>query len=87
MKYKQLTPDQRYQIFYERKHSGWNQTAIADELNVHKSTISRELKRNVSLRGYRPHKAQELAQGRRHGKAKPRISDARWDAIEAALRQ
>ena len=86
MKYKQLTPDQRYQI-YESKHSGWTQTAIALELGVHKSTICRELKRNESLRGYRPNKAQELAQGRRHGKVKTRISDATWDAIEAALRQ
>lgn len=86
MKYKQLTPDQRYQI-YERKHSGWTQTAIANELSVHKATISRELKRNVSLRGYRPNRAQELAQGRRHGKVKTRISRVTWNVIEAALRQ
>ncbi len=86
MKDKQLTPEQRYQI-YEHKHSGWTQTAIALELGVHKSTISRELKRNQSRRGYRPNKAQELAQGRRQGKAKTRISNATWEAIEAALRQ
>ena len=86
MKYKQLTPEQRYQI-YECKHSGWTQTAIADELGVHKATISRELKRNVSRRGYRPNRAQELAQGRRQGKVKPRISSMTCDAIEAALRQ
>jgi transposase, IS30 family len=86
MKYKQLTPNQRYQI-YEGKHSGWTQTAIALELGVHKSTISRELKRNKSRRGYRPLKAQELAQERQHGKAKTRISGATWEAIEAALHQ
>ena len=86
MKYKQLTPEQRYQI-YESKHSGWTQTAIALEHGVHKSTISRELKRNQSRRGYRPLKAQELAQERQHGKAKTRISDATWDAIAVALRQ
>ncbi len=86
MKYKQLTPEQRYQISAS-KRSGWTQTAIAQELGVHKSTITRALKRNESRRGYRPGKAQELAQERRHGKVKAQISDAIWKAIEAALRQ
>ncbi len=48
--YKQLTEVQRYQI-QVLLQIGLNQTAIAKELNVHKSTISRELKRNIPTRG------------------------------------
>ena len=86
MKYKHLTPEQRYQIA-AYKRSGWTRTKIALELGVHKSTIGRELKRNVSLRGYRPKKAEELAHERKRGKATTRISPATWNEIEAALRQ
>ena len=60
---------------------------IAIELGVHKSTISRELKRNVSLRGYRPKKAEELAQERRYGKTQARIAPETWKTIATALRQ
>lgn len=86
MKYKHLTPEQRYQIA-AYKRSGWTRTKIALALGVHKSTIGRELKRNVSQRGYRPRKAEELAQGRRRGKVKARIAPATWSEIETALRQ
>ena len=41
----QLTREQRYQIYAMNK-AGWTQTAIAEEIAIHKSTISRELKRN-----------------------------------------
>ena len=86
MKYKHLTPEQRYQIS-AYKRSGWTQTKIGSELGVHKSTISCELKRNLSPRGYRPKRSDELAQERRRGKVKTRISTATWSVIEAALRQ
>ena len=45
MKYKQLTMMQRYQIEALKKE-GLSQRAIALNLEVHHSTISRELKRN-----------------------------------------
>lgn len=48
--YKQLTDSQRYQIQILLQ-VGLNQTEIAEELSVHKSTISRELKRNTPTRG------------------------------------
>jgi IS30 family transposase len=49
-KYKQLTPQQRYKI--EALISvNLKQTDIADIIGVHKSTISRELNRNVPKRG------------------------------------
>ena len=50
---KQLTLVQRYQIAILLK-TGHNQAQIAKHLGVHKSTISRELSRNLGKRGYRP---------------------------------
>ena len=48
-KYKQLTSDQRYQI-YGLKQAGLNQTQIAQKIGVHKSTIARDFKRNKGQR-------------------------------------
>jgi IS30 family transposase len=48
-RYKQLIIGQRYQI-YGLKKAGFDQSEIAGELKVNKSTISRELKRNVGER-------------------------------------
>ena len=54
--YTQLTQVQRYQVeaLYKEGH---NQTMIANILTAHKSTVSRELRRNRGLRGYRPKQA------------------------------
>jgi IS30 family transposase len=49
-KYKQLTIGQRYQI-QSLIQAGLNQSCIAEQLGVHRSTISRELKRNTPKRG------------------------------------
>ena len=49
-KFKQLNLAQRYQIEALLK-SGQSQSAIALLLNVHRSTISRELSRNIASRG------------------------------------
>ncbi len=58
MRYKQLTLEKRYQITALIK-VGFNQKYIAAELNVHPSTISRELRRNNDLvRGYNAELAQ-----------------------------
>ena len=63
-KLKQLAPGQRYRIAILLK-AGLNQTQIAKQLEVHKSTISRELGRNRGKRSYRPKQAQRLADARR----------------------
>jgi transposase, IS30 family len=85
--YTQLTPEQRYQIWALRK-AGFNQSEIATELKVHKSTISRELKRNRGQRGYRPQQAQRLAQERQRKRAaRPRILAATWVWVEEKLAQ
>ena len=49
--YTQLTQEQRYQIYAYMK-AGYKQTEVADFIGVHKSTVSRELRRNSGLRGY-----------------------------------
>jgi IS30 family transposase len=67
--YTQLTQEQRYQIYAFLK-AGFSQSAIAIEINVHKSTISRELRRNRGLKGYRPKQAHVKATNRRQGAAK-----------------
>lgn len=51
MKYTQMTEGKRYQIYGLLKE-GYSQKAIARNLERYPSTISRELKRNKSLRGY-----------------------------------
>ena len=63
-KYAQLTQEQRYQI-YAFKKAGFSQTAIAYEIGVHKSTVSREIRRNRGKRGYRPKQAHAMAVDRR----------------------
>ena len=71
--YAQLTQVERYQISALLK-AGHNQTEISMILGRHKSTISREIRRNTGLRGYRPKQAQRLAEERRRAKAQPRLT-------------
>ncbi|MDP5211424.1 helix-turn-helix domain-containing protein, partial [Microbulbifer sp. 2205BS26-8] len=52
MSYHQLTEEERYQIYVLLK-AEHNQKEIAALLGRSPSTISRELKRNRGLRGYR----------------------------------
>ena len=86
MSYRQLTPEQRYQI-YACVKADWTQLAIAAEVGVHPATISRELKRNRGARGYRPKQAQEKAQARKLSHVTIRIQPQTWALIERYLRQ
>jgi IS30 family transposase len=81
----QLTREQRYQISALLK-AGHNQSEIAHLIRVHKSTVSRELRRNRGLRGYRPKQAHQLALNRRK-KARYRIGASTWSWIEILIRQ
>ncbi len=85
MSYTQLTREQRYQI-YALKKAGHTQTETAAIIGVHKSSISRELRRNRGQRGYRPGRAQELAAARQHAAHRPRISAQTWVTVESLLR-
>ena len=86
MKYTQLTQEERYQISVLLK-AGHNQTEIGIMLGRHKSTISREIRRNKGLRGYRPKQAQQLTEERRQAKTQSRISDTAWSNVATLLRQ
>jgi IS30 family transposase len=83
--YAQLTQEQRSQI-YALKNTGPSYSEIAEVIGVHKSTRSRELKRNRGQRGYRPQPAQSLAMERRP-KGVPRITVAVWAQVERLLKQ
>ena len=84
MSYTQLTQEQRYQIHSLLKMEH-NQTEIAECLGVHKSTVSRELRRNMGQRGYRPKQAHQKALSRR-GHSRMRIMPERWAVVEAKIR-
>src|SRR5258706_1439258 len=85
MTYTHLTRDERYQIAILAK-AGHDPSEIADVMNRHPSTISRELRRNRGERGYRPKQAHEFSQARmRACENGPRISDATWALVDARL--
>jgi len=86
MSYTQLTRDQRYQIYALMK-AGHNQTEIAAIVACHKSTISRELRRNRGHKGYRPLQAQARARSRRYESHPVRIAESTWLLVELLLRQ
>ena len=71
MSYKQLTENERYQIYVMNK-AGHSQEDIAYWLGRSPSTISRERHRNQGLRGYRPGQAQRLSDERRQEAHKAR---------------
>jgi IS30 family transposase len=84
--YHRLTEGERNQV-YALKKSGLTQCAIAEQICVNKSTISRELKRNTGLRGYRPKQAHRLACARQSQIPRIRILDAIWTGIEKMIRE
>ena len=68
-KYTQLTCEQRYHIYLLNKQ-GYSQTFIAKSMGRNKSTISRELSRNIGKKGYRYKQADRLACERHQKKNK-----------------
>lgn len=87
MSYYQLTENERYQIYSLRK-AGHSQAEIAELLERHPSTISRELRRNTGLRGYRPGQAHKLSDVRRREAHKARkVTDEVQRQIELLTRQ
>jgi IS30 family transposase len=82
--YTQLTQNQRYQI-HAFKKAGFNQTQIAQEVGVHKSTICRELRRNRGLNGYRGLQAHRFAVARRRSRSNNRITVDDWKLISVLI--
>jgi IS30 family transposase len=86
MNYTQLAREQRYQINV-LKRAGHNQTDIAALIGCHKSTISRELRRNRGQKGYRHYQAGEMAYDRQCNAYRSRIAWQTWQQVERLLRQ
>lgn len=87
MTYTHLTQDERYQIAILIK-ADHDQSAIAKLMNRNKSTISRELRRNRGLRGYRPKQAHQLSLERMQTCTNsPRVAQATWTVVDAKLGQ
>jgi IS30 family transposase len=86
MSYTQLAREQRYQIYALMK-AGHNQTQIAAVIACHKSTVSRELRRNCGQKSYRPQQAHDLARRRHRQAYYPRIAAETWQEVEQLLRQ
>jgi len=83
--YTQLTQEQRYQISVLLK-ANHTQSEIARLIHVHKSTISREIRRNRGQRGYRPKQAHQFALSRR-SKTKTRINDFTWMLVKSMIKR
>ncbi len=84
--YRQLTLPQRYEISALDK-AGHGPSAIAAVVGVHRTTISRELKRNHSRTGYHPQAADRRAQQRRTDRCRPLKWTARCrQLVESKLR-
>ena len=87
MTYRQLTPGERYMLAALRKQ-GLNQSQIAAALGRHRSTTSREVRRNSYLLDgrCRASKAQERTNGRRsRSRRNLRFSDQALALVEALL--
>ncbi len=84
MRYKQLTLQETYQIKCLQK-IGFSISFIANRLNRHKSTISREVRRNKGLRGYRAKQAHQIAVLRRISHIKVRISYGLWQEVRRLI--
>jgi IS30 family transposase len=71
--YKHLTQLERCQI-HALKSTGMSQRAMAKQLSVHHSSISRELSRNTGKKGYRYKQAQQMAdEQQQKAHARPRV--------------
>ena len=88
--YQHLTVAERYQIFILLK-AGFSYSAVALQLHRHRSTIHRELSRNLVLdyrvTSYSPSRADNLAWHRRRVKPHFKISAETWLDVIALLEQ
>ncbi len=82
MSYARFIQEGRYQIYILKK-AEYSQAQIAELLKRDKSTISRELRRNRNLRGYRPKQAHAVA--RCQTKASICIDESVWQQVETLL--
>jgi transposase, IS30 family len=87
MSYRQLTPEQRYQI-WGCLRMRMTRSEIAREIGVHRSTVTRELRRNESGRWkYNPSRAVAMTRERQKSKRKYRIGEVTWARVESLLKR
>jgi IS30 family transposase len=86
MSYKQLTQEQRYQLYRINKMA-LTQKEMALILGVSASTVSRELRKNSGKQGRYTKGAHKLALQRRKHKSRHRIGPAQWKMVERYIRQ
>jgi IS30 family transposase len=89
MTYRQITSEERYTIAALRRE-GFTSAGIARRLRRHRSTISREVRRNSSRwdGSYRPSKAIEKANGRRsRSRRNQHFTRADFALVEKRLKQ
>jgi transposase, IS30 family len=88
--YTQITAEERYALSVLRKQ-GCTQAEIARALGRHRSTISRELRRNAwrcNERAYVASRAQSYTnERRRRSRHNSQFSAAEWRLVESALRE
>lgn len=80
-----LTQTKRYQISSLLK-TAISQSEIARIIGCHKSTISREIRRNKGKRGYRPSQAQRTAVTRK-AKNSIKVTPFGWAYVESLLKE
>jgi IS30 family transposase len=87
MSYEHLSLAERHYIEIERK-AGTSMNQIAGALGRSQSTLSREIKRNTGLRGYRHQQANALAEQRHKNKPKAvKLTDELMPLIDGYLKQ
>lgn len=89
MSYHQITSDERYMISKLRQQ-GFTQSQMADILGRHRSSVSREIRRNATAAdgGYRPFTASERTRGRRsRSRRNTRFTPDQWQRVYHGLRQ
>lgn len=87
MKYHQLTSEERYALSTLKKQ-GFSQAYIARALGRHRSTISRELKRNSRQNCYRPTYACERARLRlSRSRRNSQFSEREWALVREKLHE
>ena len=87
MRYRQITPDERYTLGVLRKQ-GFSKAAMARALGRHRSTIGREFRRNASRFDgyYRSALVQEKTNGRRvRSRRNTQFSAPEWSLVERLL--
>jgi IS30 family transposase len=85
MAHSQLTLAKRYKISAYLQ-AGISKSRIAMFIDVHRSTVYREVKRNTTNGRYHPEAAHQKDLERKHQAKNRKISDQAWSLVETLLK-